>query len=82
MRLALEVIVLWCVGSVPLALLVGKCLRLRSENELPGLVADDVDVRYWSVADLSGEVEECTVLAFESRHVGAVEPAQRELSSV
>ncbi len=82
MRLALEVFAIWCVGSVPLALVVGRFLRLRSDNESTGPLTTDADVRYWSVADLGGDVEEISLVNLQTGDVRAMQPTQRELSSV
>ena len=82
MRLALHVILIWCLASVPLALLVGKFLRLRNETVLTGATSTDVDVRYWSAAELGGDVEATPLLAFQTGDVRAMQPAQREFSSV
>jgi hypothetical protein len=82
MRLALTVIVIWWLGSVPLALLVGRFLRLRSNQDFPDTLAREIEARYWSVADLGGDLEELSLWTLQTGHIGAVQPAQRELSSV
>ena len=82
MRLALTVIVIWCFASVPVALLIGQFLRLRGETARTGASSPEIESRYWSVAELGGELENASLIALQTGNVGAMEPAQRELSSV